>query len=71
MMASKTNAVRMVQSAKIPFEEKFYAYDVDDLSGIHVAECISLAATAFFFCASYYIPHPTDYITEDDKTGDS
>lgn len=48
MMASKTNAVRMVQSAKIPFEEKFYAYDVDDLSGIHVSECISLPQEQVF-----------------------
>ena len=48
MMASKTNAVRMVQSAKIPFEEKFYEYDVDDLSGIHVAECISLPQEQVF-----------------------
>lgn len=43
----------------------------DSVARFFVAECISLAATAFFFCASYYIPHPTDYITENEKTGDS
>lgn len=40
IMASKTNAVRMVQQAKIPFMEAYYDYDEKDLSGIHAASAI-------------------------------
>ena len=39
-MATKTNAVRLVERAKIPCQEAFYEYDVNDLSGIHAAEAI-------------------------------
>ena len=39
-MAAKTNAVRMVQQAKIPCEEKFYDFDENDLNGMHAAEAI-------------------------------
>lgn len=39
-MGSKTNAIRIVERAKIPYQEAFYEYNVDDLSGIHAAEAI-------------------------------
>lgn len=41
-MASKTNAVRLVQQAKIPCREIFYKYDDNDLSGIHAAKAIGV-----------------------------
>lgn len=39
-MASKTNAVRLVQQAGFPCEESFYEYDENDLNGNHAAEAI-------------------------------
>ena len=41
VMAGKTNAVRLIQQAKIPYREAFYEYDVNDLNGNHVAEALS------------------------------
>lgn len=41
-MASKTNAVRIAQQAKIPVQEFFYDYDENDLNGMHAAEAIGL-----------------------------
>lgn len=37
-MAAKTNAVRLVEQAKIPCSEVFYAYDNENLSGNYAAE---------------------------------
>ena len=34
----KTNVMRMLDAAKIPYEVKEYEVDENDLSGIHVAE---------------------------------
>ena len=39
-MATKTNAVRLVQQAKIKCREEFYDFDPDDLNGMHVADAI-------------------------------
>lgn len=39
-MASKTNAIRILQQAKIPFEEAFYEFDENDLNGMHAANAI-------------------------------
>lgn len=39
-MAKKTNAVRMVEQAKIPLREHFYEYDENDLNGNHAAEAL-------------------------------
>lgn len=39
-MATKTNAVRLVQQAKIPCREAFYEFDVNDLNGNHAAEAL-------------------------------
>ena len=37
-MASKTNAVRLVQQAGLPCSEAFYSYNEKDLSGMHAAQ---------------------------------
>ena len=39
-MATKTNAVRLVQQAGIPVREEFYEFDENDLNGNHAAEAI-------------------------------
>ncbi len=39
-MDTKTNAVRIVQQAKIPCKEAFYPYDENDLNGNHAAKAI-------------------------------
>ena len=39
-MAAKTNAVRLVQQAKIPCREAFYEFDENDLNGNHAAKAI-------------------------------
>lgn len=48
IMASKTNAVRLVQQAGIPCREAWYEYDENDLSGIHAAEAIGFPAEQVF-----------------------
>ena len=47
-MASKTNAVRLVQQAKIPCREAFYAYDENDLNGNHAAVAIGFPPEQVF-----------------------
>lgn len=47
-MASKTNAVRLVEQAKIPCREAFYEYDEQDLSGNHAAQAIGLPEEQVF-----------------------
>ena len=42
-MATKTNAVRLAQQAKINCREAFYDYDPDDLNGMHVADAIGFS----------------------------
>ena len=39
-LATKTNAVRLVQAAGIPCREAFYEYDENDLNGNHAAVAI-------------------------------
>lgn len=39
-MATKTNAVRLVQQAGISVREEFYEFDENDLNGNHAAEAI-------------------------------
>ena len=39
-MATKTNAVRLVQQAGISCREEFYEFDENDLNGNHAAEAI-------------------------------
>lgn len=47
-MATKTNAVRLVQQAGIPCQECFYEFDEKDLSGTHAAQAIGMAPEQVF-----------------------
>lgn len=47
-MASKTNAVRIVQQAGIPCREAFYEFDEKDLNGNHAAEAIGFPPEQVF-----------------------
>ena len=47
-MATKTNAVRLVQQAGIPCRECFYEFDEKDLSGTHAAQAIGMAPEQVF-----------------------
>ena len=47
-MASKTNAVRIVQQAGIACKEAFYEYDENDLNGNHAANAISFPPESVF-----------------------
>lgn len=39
-MATKTNAIRIIEQAHIPHREAFYEFDENNLSGIHAAKAI-------------------------------
>ncbi len=47
-MAAKTNAVRLVEQAKIPCRECFYEYDEKDLNGNHAAAAIGMPGEQVF-----------------------
>ena len=47
-MATKTNAVRLVQQAKIPCRESFYEFDEKDLNGNHAAAAIGIPPEQVF-----------------------
>lgn len=47
-MASKTNAVRLVQQAGFPCKEAFYDYDESDLNGNHAALAIGFPPEQVF-----------------------
>ena len=47
-MAGKTNALRIVGQAKIPYREAFYEYDENDLSGTHAANAIGMPQEQVF-----------------------
>ena len=47
-MASKTNAVRLVQQAGIPCREAFYEFDEKDLSGTHAAVAVGMPGEQVF-----------------------
>ena len=47
-MSAKTNAIRLVEMAGIPYEEKFYEYDESDLSGIHAAQVLGMPEEQVF-----------------------
>jgi len=44
----KTNAVRLVEQAKLPFRTTSYEYDENDLSGLHAAEAIGMPPEQVF-----------------------
>ena len=45
---TKTNAVRLIEQAKIPYRCTEYAYDEKDLSGLHAAEAIGMPPEQVF-----------------------
>lgn len=47
-MATKTNAIRLVEQAKIPCREAFYAYDESDLSDHHAANAVGMPEEQVF-----------------------
>lgn len=47
-MATKTNAVRLVQQAGIPCREAFYEFDEKDLNGNHAAAAIGMPGEQVF-----------------------
>jgi len=47
-MASKTNAVRLVEQANIPCREHFYEFDENDLNGNHAAAAIGMPPEQVF-----------------------
>ena len=47
-MATKTNAVRLVQQAGISCKEAFYEYDENDLNGNHAAEALGFPPEQVF-----------------------
>ena len=47
-MSAKTNAIRLVEKANIPCEEKFYAYSENDLSGAHAAQVLGIPEEQVF-----------------------
>ena len=47
-MATKTNAVRLVEQAGIPCREAFYEYDENDLNGNHAAVAIGFPPEQVF-----------------------
>lgn len=48
MLAAKTNAVRLVKQAGIPYREACYEFDEHDLNGIHAAHAIGLPEEQVF-----------------------
>ena len=47
-MAEKTNAVRLVQQAKIPCREAFYDFNENHLSGSHAAAAVGMPPEQVF-----------------------
>ena len=47
-MATKTNAVRLVEQAGIACRERFYDFDESDLSGTHAAQAIGMPPEQVF-----------------------
>ena len=47
-MATKTNAVRLVEQAGFPCKEAFYAYDENDLNGNHAVNAIGMPPEQVF-----------------------
>lgn len=47
-MAIKTNAVRLVEQARIPCRESFYEFDEKDLNGNHAARAIGMPPEQVF-----------------------
>ncbi len=48
LMATKTNAVRLVQQSGIPCREAFYKFDENDLNGNHAAKAVGMPPEQVF-----------------------
>ena len=48
IMAAKTNAIRLIEQAKIPCTEAFYDYNEEDLNGNHAASAIGFPPQQVF-----------------------
>lgn len=55
----KTNVMRILDKAKIPYDTKSYDYDEEDLSGVHAAEALGYDPDMVF----------KTIVTHGDKTG--
>ena len=44
----KTNAMRLLDSARLPYAVRTYEFDEDDLSGVHAADAVGMAREAVF-----------------------
>lgn len=47
-MSEKTNAIRLIQQAKLAYREASYTYDEKDLSGTHAADAIGMPQEQVF-----------------------
>ena len=47
-MSGKTNAIRLIEQAKLIYREAFYEYDEADLSGVHAADAIGMPQEQVF-----------------------
>lgn len=47
-MSEKTNAIRIIEKAKLVYREAFYNYDENDPSGLHAAQAISMPPEQVF-----------------------
>lgn len=56
---TKTNAMRLLDAASIPYKTAQYEYDESDLSGVHAAKAIGMPAEQVF----------KTLVTRGDKTG--
>ena len=64
----KTNAMRMLDSAKIPYEVRTYEFEETDLAGIHAAKFVVAAdgtvahcfGASFLFCPAPSRVHKAD-----------
>lgn len=43
-----TNAMRLLKAAGVPFETREYEADPDDLSGVHIADCLGIDPDSMF-----------------------
>jgi Cys-tRNA(Pro)/Cys-tRNA(Cys) deacylase len=55
----KTNAMRLLDASKVPYEVREYAFDLEDLSGVHAARTLGLNPDLVF----------KTLVTVGDKTG--
>ena len=44
----KTNAMRMLDSAKIPYEVRTYEFEETDLAGVHAADAVGMPYETVF-----------------------